>query len=129
MNPALVSFELTDDYLLVIGHGSRDTFASMVEASEIIFAKVHETKATRLLVDYRELKINVRMNEAFNIVKRYEVAQPDFRYLITAAVFDSKSNSNGMEFGRYWQKVSLQRGFVIEIFEDIEEAKRWLKKQ
>ncbi len=125
MNADLVSFELTDDYLLVIGHGSRDTFSSMVEASKIIFAKVHETKATRLLVDYRRLKINVRMNDAFNIVKRYEAAEPDFRYLVTAAVFDP----DGMEFGRYWQKVSLQRGFVIEIFEDISEAKRWLKKQ
>jgi hypothetical protein len=125
MNHDLVSFELTDHYLLVIGHGSRDTFASMVEASEKIFAKVHETKARRLLVDYRNLKINVRITEAFNIVKRYEVAQPDFKHLITAAVFDSK----GMEFGRYWQEVSRQRGFVIEIFEDLEEAKRWLVKQ
>lgn len=125
MNQPLVSFELTDHYLLVIGHGSRDTFASMVEASETIFAKVHETKARRLLVDYRNLKINVRMTEAFNIVKRYEAAQPDFRYLITAAVFDE----NGMEFGRYWQEVSRQRGFIIEIFEDVDEAKRWLKKQ
>lgn len=122
MNQPLVSFEVTDHYLLVIGHGRRDTFAAMVEASETIFAKVHETKATRLLVDYRALRINVRMSDAFNIVKRYEAAQPDFRYVITAAVFDS----DGMEFGKYWQQVSRQRGFVIEIFDSIDDARHWL---
>jgi hypothetical protein len=124
MESKLVSFELTDKYLLVIGHGSRDNFSSMVEASEIIFAKVVETKAQRLLVDYRKLQINVRMSEAFNIVKRYETVQPQFKNMVTAAVFDS----SGMEFGRYWQEVSRQRGFIIEIFDDFEEAERWLKK-
>ena len=119
-----MSFELTDKYLLVIGHGSRDNFASMVAASEIIFAKVEETKTQRLLVDYRKLQINVRMGDAFNIVKRYEAAKPQFKDMVTAAVFDS----NGMEFGRYWQEVSRQRGFIIEIFDDFDEAERWLKK-
>lgn len=120
-----MSFELTEHYLLVKGHGRRDSFSSMVKASEMIFEKIRETNATHLLIDYRNIVANVRMTEAFNIVKRYEVAQPDFRNLTAAAVFGAKA----MEFGRYWQEVSRKRGFFVEIFDDIEEAKRWLKKR
>src|SRR5688572_14168829 len=118
---SLVSFELKESYLLVIGNGSRDNLASMVEASTMIYEKVRETQVRYLLVDYRK----VQMNEAFNIVKRYEAAQPELKKLTIAAVFQGE----GIEFGRYWQEISRQRGFFIEIFEDIEAAEKWLKIQ
>jgi hypothetical protein len=122
MDPQPVSFELRELYLLVVGHGKRDSFTSMVDASEKIFIKVRETQARRLLVDYRKLEINVRMSDAFNIVKRYEAAQPELRNLKIAAVFDGP----GMEFGKYWKEVCRQRGFLIETFENMEEAEKWL---
>jgi hypothetical protein len=121
-NTPLVSFELREKYLLVIGHGKRDNLASMTEASAQIYAKVLETGSRYLLVDYRYLQINVHMSEAFNIVKRYEVAQPQLKNIIIAAVFEGK----GLAFGRYWKDISLQRGFFIEIFEDINTAEQWL---
>jgi hypothetical protein len=122
---SLVSFELKEHYLLVIGNGSRDNLASMVEASNMIYEKVQQTQVQHLLVDYRKLQINVQMNEAFNIVKRYEVAQPELKELTIAAVFEA----GGIEFGKYWQKIGQQRGFFIEIFEDIEVAEKWLLAQ
>jgi hypothetical protein len=125
MNPQLVSFEVKELYLLVVGHGSRDSLASMVEASAQIFEKVRETQRRFLLVDYRNLQINVRMTEAFNIVKRYEVAQPGLKDITIAAVF----GGNGVEFGKYWREVGLQRGFFIEMFQDIDQAEEWLIKR
>jgi hypothetical protein len=121
-NTPLVSFELREKYLLVIGHGKRDNLASMTEASALIYEKVLETKSRYLLVDYRYLQINVHLSEAFNIVKRYEVAQPQLKDLIIAAVFEGK----GVEFGKYWKDISRQRGFFIEVFEDIGIAEAWL---
>ena len=121
----LVSFELREKYLLVTGHGKRDNLISMTQASAEIYAKVQETKQNYLLVDYRKLQINVPLSEAFNIVKRYEVAQPDLKKLIIAAVFEGK----GLEFGNYWKEVSRQRGFFIEVFEDINRAEDWLLNQ
>ena len=117
-----VSFELREKYLLVVGHGARNSFTEMVEASSMISRKVQETNSRFLLVDYRYLKVNVAMNQAFNIVKRYELKQPEIKTLTMAAVFEGQ----GLEFGRYWQKVGIQRGFYIEVFIDIEEAERWL---
>src|SRR5688572_22897573 len=115
MHGQLVSFELREKYLLVLGHGKRDDLTSMAKASAEIYEKVLETKSRYLLVDYRNLQINVHMSEAFNIVKRYEAIQPQLKNLIIAAVFEGR----GLEFGRYWKDVGRQRGFFIEIFEDI----------
>jgi len=97
----------------------------MTQASAEIYAKVQETNLKYLLVDYRKLAINVSLNDAFNIVKRYEVAQPRLKELIIAAVFEG----TGLEFGRYWKEISIQRGFFIEIFEDMQTAESWLLQQ
>ena len=122
MDSPLVSFELKEKYLLVIGHGKRDNLTSMAAASAQIYEKVLETQHRYLLVDYRNLQINVHMNEAFNIVKRYEVIQPALKNLIIAAVFEGK----GLDFGTFWKDVGRQRGFFIEIFEDFNVAEEWL---
>jgi hypothetical protein len=117
-----VTFELKDQYLLVTGHGERNSLSSMVEASEMIFHKLHETGMQYLLVDYTGLEINVHLTEAFNIVKRYESAQPELKKIVIAAAFSYV----GMEFGRYWKEIAGKRGFSIEIFDDVKVAEGWL---
>lgn len=123
----LVSFELKEKYLLVIGHGKRDNFADMAKASSLIYEKALETKSRYLLVDYRKLQVNVRLTEAFNIVKRYEVTLPQLRELTVAAVFEKKGK--GREFGNYWKDIGRQRGFFIEVFENMNAAEAWLLEQ
>jgi hypothetical protein len=125
IDPLLVSFVLKEKYLMVIGHGKRDNLTSMAKASSQIYEKVLETKSRYLLVDYRNLQINVHLSEAFNIVKRYEAIQPHLKNLVIAAVFEGK----GHEFGRYWKEVGRQRGFFIEAFDDIHVAEQWLLEQ
>ncbi len=117
-----VTFEVKEQYLVVTGHGERNSLASMVEASEMIFLKLHETGMHYLLVDYTRLQINVHLTEAFNIVKRYEAAQPELKKILIAAAF----NYVGMEFGNYWKEIASKRGFSIEIFDDLRKAEDWL---
>ena len=118
-----VTFELKDGYLLVVGHGVRNNLAEMNEAASDIYLKMDETQCYLLLVDYRDLEINVHMADAFNIVKRYEVAQPDLKKATIAAVF----STGGAEFGKFWKEVGKKRGFTIESFDTIESAEEWLK--
>lgn len=120
-----VTFEERDGYLLVVGHGARNSLAEMTEAASEIYRKVEETKQRFLLVDYRKLKINVHMGEAFNIVKRYEVSQPGLKNAVIAAVFGEQ----GADFGIYWKEVGKRRGFTIESFDSMEAAELWLKTQ
>jgi hypothetical protein len=118
----LVSFELREKYLLVVGHGKRDDIATMERASALILAKAKETMTSSLLVDYRDLVINVKLSEAFNIVKHYEEAHPQLKNITIAGVF----NPENTEFGKLWTEIGRKRGFTIEFFQDITIAEKWI---
>ncbi|MBL7873512.1 MAG: hypothetical protein JNM78_17975 [Cyclobacteriaceae bacterium] len=62
----LVSFEVGEKYLVALGHGKIDSFASIL----ILI----ETKDQYL--SYKKIQINVNLTEAFKVVKRYETASP-----------------------------------------------------
>jgi len=125
MDLPLVSFELREKYLLVVGHGKRDDFSSMAEASSLVYEKIIATGSRFLLVDYRKLEINVGIVEAFNIVKRYEVKLPQLKDITIAAVFET----HNLTFANYWKEISEKRGFYIRIFVDLDEAETWLLKE
>lgn len=118
----LISFELRSKYLLVVGHGSRNDIATMEKASAQILDKAIETMSSCLLVDYRNLKINVKLSEAFNIVKHYEETHPHLKSIFIAGVF---STSN-LEFGKLWTEIGRKRGFTMEFFYDMLSAEQWL---
>jgi hypothetical protein len=125
MDQPLVTFELRSKYLLVVGHGRRDTLTEMNQSASIIYQRILETNTRYMLVDYRQLYIGVHLGEAFNIVKRYEVALPELKQVTIATVFSGQ----GWEFGQYWKEVSQRRGFLIEIFQDMAAAEEWLLEQ
>jgi hypothetical protein len=125
MNYPPVTFELKEKYLLVIGHGARKNLAAISEAAAQIYSKIQETESRYLLVDYTELKINLHLNDAFNIVKRYETSHPGLKNVIISVAF----GVNSVEFVQYWKEIGKQRGFFIEIFKDLKEAEKWLLEQ
>jgi hypothetical protein len=125
MASALVSFNWRTNYLVITGHGVRDGVASMQEASQAIYEEVVKRQAIYLLVDYREVLIQLPMSEAFNMIKRYEQTMPFLKNTTIAVVF----NHQGLAFGRYWQEVGALRGFNIHLFDNIVEAEKWLVKQ
>jgi hypothetical protein len=125
MNSPQLSFELREKYLLVTGYGKRDNLTAMAEAAALIYEKVQEMNISYLLVDYRQLQINLKLSEAFNIVRQYETTLPRFKQTTIAAVFEGK----GIEFGTYWKDIGDKRGFLIEVFEDLKSAEEWLLKQ
>lgn len=120
-----VSFEVREKYLLVIGRGKRETFKEMVMASEMVYAKTIETKPRFLLVDYRDLEVNLNMSEAVNMVKRSEAVQPEFKNLTGAIVV----GPSALEFGHFWKHLATQRGFKVQMFEEFEKAEKWLLEQ
>ncbi len=125
MNMPPVTFELKERYLLVTGHGVRDSFASISQAAAEIYAKIEETNSRYLLVDYTQIKINAPLNDAFNIVKRYETVHPGLKNVIIAVAYGKSI----LEFVQYWKEIGQRRGFFIEIFPDMEVAEEWLLEQ
>jgi hypothetical protein len=125
MDLPLVSFELREKYLLVVGHGKREDFSSMAEASSLVYQKIIETGSRYLLVDYRKLEINVGIVEAFNIVKRYEAKFPQLKDITIAVAFAT----HNFPFANYWKEISEKRGFYIRIFDALDVAETWLLKE
>ena len=77
-----------------------------------------------MLVDYREVKIELGFSDAFNLVKKYETL-PHFSTVIVACAF----NDSGKRFAEYWKEIARARGFAVTIFSNIEEAEQWLKQR
>lgn len=125
MSSPLVSFELRDNHLLIIGHGVRDSNASMIEATVATYHKILETKSQFLLVDYRKVEIDLDHVQAFNLIKTYEGNMPQLHQVTAACVFNDASK----EFALYWQSIGRKRGFDIFIFETLDDAERWLKEK
>ena len=125
MESPLVTFELTEKYLLAIGHGKRDSLVSIAQAAGEIYSKIQETGSRYLLVDYTGLEINLHLNDAFNIVKRYEAFHPGLKEVVISVAF----GKNSVEFVQYWKDIGQQRGFFIEIFKDLKGAEEWLLQQ
>ena len=126
MSEPLFRFEVREKYLFVVGLGKRDNLLQMTEAADRIVKTAKEHDRWLMLVDYRKLEIDVSLSDAFNIVRGYETNQPDLRKITVAAVFDRNENPKGWAFGQFWKEVGDQRGFHIEIFEDMDEAEKWL---
>lgn len=121
----LVGFEVMQDYLLVKGFGIRDTNASMLEATITTYKKILETQSRFLLVDYRNVKIDLDHVQAFNLIRTYEGSMPQLHQITASCVF----NDGSKDFALYWQSIGRQRGFDIFIFETLEEATQWLQEK
>lgn len=98
MNPPKVTFELKKANLLVVGLGVRSNLQEMNEAASGIHRKMDKTWCYFLLVDYRDRR-SMFTPGAFNIVKRYDVAQPGLTKVTIAAVF-SDAELNSESFGK-----------------------------
>jgi hypothetical protein len=118
----LVGFDLRKDYLLVKGFGTRDSNASVLEATLTTYKKIKETGSKYLLVDYSEVQIKLDHVQAFNLIRTYETNLPQLGTVTAACVF----NEEAQDFALYWQQIGRQRGFDIFLFETLEQAETWL---
>ena len=125
MEQPQVTFEQKEDYLLVTGHGERNDFASIINATNQINEMVVTVKKKYVLVDYREVKFNTPITNVFDVVRIYETKMPAFKNLIAAVVLSHLNSS----IGRYWGEIAQQRGFNFMIFHDFATAEKWLLEQ
>lgn len=117
-----VKFEKRDGYILAVGEGVRNDLTSMIESTKKTVAAAESFGVKNILADYRKVKYNVPLTEAYNIVKVYETRTPEIRDLRIAGVI----NIEDMELIKFWESVSNRRGFEFKIFLDMDAALKWL---
>jgi len=125
MEEPRVTFKQQENYLLVTGHGERNNFADIINATTQINEMVVKFQNKFLLVDYREVKFNTPIGNVFDVVRIYETKMPHLKHIFIAAIL-SKLNSS---FGAYWRDIAQKRGFNFMVFDDFNKAETWLLEQ
>ncbi len=116
------TIELKDGYLQVTAEGIRDDFESLSKGSKKISDAAKKYGVKYILVDYRKLKFNVPMADAFNIVKMFEQEVPVFSNIIIGAVV----SFSDLELARFWESICNRRGYKYSIFTDLQKCEEWI---
>lgn len=117
-----MSFEKKDEYLLITGEGERNDLSEVIEGTKLVYEAIEWHNCQLVLIDYRKINFNVRLTEAFNIIKVYEAQMPNFKNIAMAAVVNNESR----EIADFWKTIGKRRNFNFEIFESVELAEKWL---
>jgi hypothetical protein len=125
MEEPRVTFEQRENYLLVTGHGERNNFADIIEATTQINEMVVKFQNKYLLIDYRKVKFNTPITNVFDVVRIYESKMPHLKNIFIAAVLSQLNSA----FGKYWRDIAQQRGFNFMVFDDFAKAELWMLEQ
>lgn len=123
MSTFSLQVELRDLYLLVTGHGSRNSLNKVLEGTQQIAKAIAETNCRYLLVDYSKVTTKLPVADAFNIVRIYESKVSEFQHIVMAIVI----NPDEEQFESFWEKICRMRGYQFKIFTDLHVAENWLK--
>lgn len=118
------SIEVKDGYLLVTSKGVRSEFNSVIEGTNKINEAAKNYGLKYVLADYRNVKYDVPIADAFNLVKVYENKLPIFNEIIICAV----TNEESLEIAQFWESICNRRGYNYKVFTDFDKAEHWLTK-
>ncbi|GAA5036940.1 hypothetical protein GCM10011506_32730 [Marivirga lumbricoides] len=117
--------DLKDDYMVVTGTGVRRNFMDIIDGTVKIYNAAKELNISRVIGDYRKVRYEVAMSEAFNLVRYYEMKLPDFYNISMASV----SNPKDLEIAKFWEELCNKRGFNAAVFTDYNSAEKWILNQ
>ncbi|TRX60804.1 hypothetical protein FNH22_07115 [Fulvivirga sp. M361] len=115
-------FEKREGYLYVEAEGVRKDLTSIVEGTKKIQDSIVKYGTPYVLADYRKVRFNVPLTEAYNIIKIYESKIPEFSTIIMAGVI----NPGSREIAQFWQSICDKRGYTFKVFHDIKPAETWI---
>lgn len=125
MEGAPVTFEQRENYLLVVGHGQRESFAEIMGATAQINDVVLKFQKKFLLIDYRKVKFNIPITSVFDAVRVYESKMPHLKDVFVAVVL----SDHNWDVGKFWKDIAQRRGFNFTVFNSFEKAEAWLEEQ
>ena len=110
--------QLTGDIMRVSIYGTANE-ANAGSIAQDVFRIVDMNDAVRLLVDVRQLKGRLSPGDAYWHVLKY----PAYAARTKVGVVDLEENR---PYDSFFQAMCKNRGFVLEFFEDVAAAERWL---
>lgn len=109
-------------YLKVVSQGERTQFGVVLQNAEKIHKAIQASNKKLILLDYRLTIFKMPHNEAFNLLKVYELKLKEFKEVKMAVIINPRTE----EIGSFWASICRKRGFDYQIFQDEKEAEDWL---
>ncbi len=116
--------EKKDDVLWGTVTGTR-SIETVLAVTMDIFAVCAEKKVNKVLIDVRGLEGRLRTMEAHAIPDQHFPKMQNRHVITHAALIDLREFEHSY---RFFETVAVNRGFMLRIFSDPDEAVAWLKK-
>jgi hypothetical protein len=118
------SIKITEEknYLKVVSQGERSQFSVVLQNAEKIHNAIQASDKKLILLDYRLTIFKMPHNEAFNLLKVFELKLTEFKEVKMAAIINPRTE----EIGSFWASICRKRGFDYSIFQNESEALQWL---
>ena len=117
------TLELKEGYLIITVEGVRNDFDSLVVGTKKINEAAQAYNVNYILADYRKLRYDVPMADAFNLVKMFEQDLPLFDKIVISAI----ANPLDLELAKFWESICIKRGYQYKVFTDLEEGEEWIQ--
>lgn len=117
-----MKIEIFAKYLYISDEGTRTDLTAAVNGTEKIAEAANKYDRRRVLLDYRKVHYDVPLTEAYNLVKVFENKVPEYKNLVMAVVVDNRD----WEIAKFWESISVKRGYSFRLFQQMAEAKNWL---
>jgi len=117
-----VSISEESQYLKVISKGNRSDFVGLINNASKIHAYIQKSSKRLILLDFTNTHFFIPNNEAYNLVKVFELKLTTFKEVKMAAIVNPQSE----EIAYFWSAICQNRNIDYKIFRDEAEAVEWL---
>lgn len=107
--------------LVVVAKGADESFEQATTYSAAVIEAAISSQCKKILCDERQLDYQLSTFEIFNLA---EYASQYAKHVVKIAIV---CNSKHLNDGKFYETVSRNRGMIIRVTSDFEEAKRWLE--
>jgi len=121
--PYELTADVKENVLVATVSGTR-TFETVVAIAKEIKSLCKSKGADKVLIDVRDLEGHLRALDIFFLVTKHFITLKDRRVLRKAAVLDKELTTDRH---RFLENVAVNRGYRFQLFDDFDEALRWLR--
>jgi hypothetical protein len=118
-----LEFHIKDSVLFVISDGTRRSLDDSINNTAIISEELKKSGCSKLFLDYRKSHFKLSFNEAFNLLRVYELKFSEFQSKRMAVLLSKEDQ----ELGEYWADLCQQRGYNYAVFTDYDRALSYLE--
>lgn len=118
-----ISFKIEsrDQFLTVVTRGKDENLKQVEAYSAAVIEAAIKNKSKKILCDERELEYSI------SVADTYKLAEAASKYAVNVLKIAIVCDAKNLVDGKFYETVALNRGLLVRVTDDIDEAINWLK--